>query len=78
MKFFLRKVDMGNKHYEVNFFELCRKKVELIKQNYLLKIGFVIFLKGATFSDSIDYRLLNYIPSGIKIHFPHSGGYFFK
>ena len=41
-----------------------------MKQNHHLKIGFVIFLKGATFSDFIDYGLLNYITSGIQIHFP--------
>ena len=75
MKILLCKVDMGNKLYEVKFFELCSKKIELMKQIHLLKIGFVIFLKGATFSDFIYYSLLNYIPSGIQlrslqIHFP--------
>ena len=38
-----------------------------MKQNHLLKIGFVIFLKGAPFSDFVDYRLLNYMPSGTQI-----------
>ena len=68
---------MGNKLYEVKFFELCSKKIELMKQIHLLKIGFVIFLKGATFSDFIYYRLLNYIPSGIRICFPLFWGIFF-
>ena len=78
MKILLYKVDMGNKLYEVNFFELCSKKLELMKQNHLLKIGFVIFLKGATFSDFVDYRLWNYIPSGIQICFPLFWGKFFQ
>ena len=52
---------MRNKLYEIKFFDLCRKKLELMKQNHLLKIGLVIFLKGATFSDFVGYRLLNYI-----------------
>ena len=56
---------MGNKLYETKFFDLCSKKMELMKQNHLLKIGFVIFLKGAPFSDFVDYRYLNYMPSGI-------------
>ena len=37
------------------------KKIDLMKQNHLLKKGFVIFLKGATILDFIDHRLLNYI-----------------
>ena len=79
MKILLCKVDMGNKLYKVNFFELCPKKNKLmLKQNHLLKIDFVIFLKGATFSDFIDYRLLNYIPSGIQIHFPLFWRIFFQ
>ena len=78
MKILLYKVDMGNKLYEVNFFELYYKKLELMKQNHLLKIGFVIFLKGATFSDFVDYRLWNYIPSGIQICFPLFWGKFFQ
>ena len=51
MKNLLCKVDMGNKLYKLNFFDFRRKKIELMKQNHLLKIGFVIFLKGAPFSD---------------------------
>ena len=70
MKILLFKVDMRNKLYEIKFFELCSKKMELMKQIHLFKKGFVIFLKGATFSDFIDNRLLNYLPSGIKIRFP--------
>ena len=38
--------------------------MELMKQIHLFKTGFVIFFKGATFSDFIDTRL-----SGIKIRF---------
>ena len=40
-----------------------------MKQIHLFRKGFVIFLKGATFSDFFDNRLLNQIPSGIKIRF---------
>ena len=69
---------MGNKLYEVKFLKLYCKKFDLMKQIHLLKIGFVIFLKGATFSDFIDDRLLNYIPSGIQIHFPLFWGIFFQ
>ena len=49
-----------------------------MKQNHLLKIGFVIFLKGATFSDFVDYRLLNYIPTGIQICIPLFWGKIFQ
>ena len=49
-----------------------------MKQNHLLKIGFVIFLKGAPFSDFVDYRVLNYIPSGIQICIPLFWGNFFQ
>ena len=41
-----------------------------MKQIHLFKKGFVIFLKGAPFSDFIDNGLWNYMPSGIQIHFP--------
>ena len=41
-----------------------------MKQIYLFKKGFVIFLKGATFSDFIDTRLLTYITSFIQNRFP--------
>ena len=47
-----------------------------MKQNHLLKIGFVI--KGATFSDVVDYRLFNYIPSGTQICIPLFWGKFFQ
>ena len=40
---------------------MCSKKLELMKQNHLLKIGFVTFLKGATFLDFVENRLWNYI-----------------
>ena len=33
-----------------------------MKQIHLFKKGFVIFLKGATFSDFIETRLSNYKP----------------
>ena len=61
---------MGNKLYEVNFLDLWRKKMELIKQIHLYKKGFLIFLKGATFSDFIETRLWNYKPLAIRIRFP--------
>ena len=50
-------MDMRNKLYEIKFFDLCSKKMELIKQIHLFKKGFVIFLKGATFSDFMETRL---------------------
>ena len=43
--------------YEINFFELCCKNMELMKQIHLFKKGFVIFLKRATFLDFIETRL---------------------
>ena len=49
-----------------------------MKQNHLLKIGFVIFLKGAPFSDFVDYRVLNYMPLGIQICIPLFWGIFFQ
>ena len=69
---------MRSKLYEINLFELCSKKLELMKQIHLFKNGFVIFLKGAPFSDFVDYRLLNYMPSGIQIFIPLFGGIFFQ
>ena len=63
---------------KIFFFDLWSKKMELMKQNHLLKIGFVIFLKGAPFSDFSDYRLLNYMPSGIQICIPLFWGKFFQ
>ena len=36
---------------------LCSKKIELMKQIHQFKIGFVIFLKGAPFSDFIETGL---------------------
>ena len=41
-----------------------------MNQIHLFKKGFVIFLKGATFSDFIDTRLSNYKPFVIRIRFP--------
>ena len=52
--------------------------MELLKQNHLLKIDFVIFLKGAPFSDFVDYKLLNYMPTGIQICIPLFWGIFFQ
>ena len=57
MKILLCKVDMRNKLYKIKFFELCSIKMELMKQIHLFRKGFVIFLKGATFSDFIDNGL---------------------
>ena len=78
MKILLCKVDMRNKLYEVNFFELCSKKLELMKQIHLFKKGFVIFLKGATFSDFIETRLSTYKPLAIPIRFPLFWRIFFQ
>ena len=68
--FLLSNVVMGNKLYEMKFFDLCSKKLELMKQIHLFKKGFVIFLQGATFSDFIETRLSNYRPLAIRICFP--------
>ena len=57
LKILLCKVDVRSKLYEIIFFELCSKKLELMKQIHLFKKGFVIFLKGAPFSDFIDNGL---------------------
>ena len=46
---------------------VCSKRMELMKQIHLFKKGFVIFLKGATFSDFIETRLSNYKPLAIRI-----------
>ena len=54
----------------MNYFDLCSKKLEIMKQIHLFKKGFVIFLKGATFSDFIETRLSNYKPLAIRIRFP--------
>ena len=70
MKILSCKVDMRNKLYEIKFFELCSKKMELMKQIHLFEKGLVIFLKGATFSDFIETGLLNYKPLAIWIRFP--------
>ena len=56
-KILLWNVDMENKLYKVIFFHLCNKKMELMKQIHLFKKGFVIFLKGAPFSDFIETGL---------------------
>ena len=69
---------MRNKLYEIKFFELCSKKMELMKQIHLFKKGLVIFLKGAPFSVFIETGLWNYIPSGIEIHFPLFWRIFFQ
>ena len=78
MKILLCKVDMRNKLYEMNFFELCSKKEELMKQIHLFKKGFLIFLKGATFSDFIETSLSNYKPLAIGICFPLFWRIFFQ
>ena len=46
---------------------MCQKS-ELMRQIHLFKKSFVIFLKGATFSDFIDTRLSNY--KLLAIHTP--------
>ena len=78
MKILLRKVDMRNKLYEIKFFELCSKKMELMKQIHLFKKGFEIFLKGAPFSDFFETRLSNYKLLAIRIRFPLFWGIFFS
>ena len=60
---------MRNKLYKINFFELCSKKMELMKQIHLFKKGFVIFLKWAMFLDFFETRLSNYKPLAIRIRF---------
>ena len=52
--------------------------MELMKQIHLFKKGFVIFLKGATFSDFFETRLSNYKPLAIQIHLPLFWGIFFQ
>ena len=69
---------MRNKLYEIKFFELCSKKMEVMKQIHLFKKGLVNFLKGALFSDYTETGLWNYIPSGIQIHFPLFWRIFFQ
>ena len=78
MKILLCKVDMRNTLYEIKFFELYSKKMELMKQIHLFKKVLVIFLKGATFSDFIETRLSNYKPLAIRIHFPLFWRIFFQ
>ena len=46
------------------------QKLKLMKQIHHFKKGFVIFLKGATFSDFIETRLSNYKPLAIRIRIP--------
>ena len=52
--------------------------MELMKQIHLFKKGFVIFLKGAPFSDFIETRLSNCKPLAIRIPFPLFWGIFLK
>ena len=52
--------------------------MKLMKQINLFKKGFVIFLKGATFSDFFETRLLKYKPLAIQICFPLFWGIFFQ
>ena len=62
---------MRNKLYEKFFLSyVVRKWMELMKQIHLFRKGFVIFLKGATFSDFIESSLSNYKPLAIGIRFP--------
>ena len=73
MKILLCKVGMGIKLNETKIFDLCSEKNE-----HLEKRGFVIFLQWPTFWDFNDNRLLNYIPSGIRICFPLLWKIFFQ
>ena len=52
-----------------NIFNLSCKKIESMKQIHLFNKGFVIFLKGATFSYFIGTRIWNYKPLAIQIRF---------
>ena len=69
---------MRNKLYEIKFIELCSKTMELMKQIHFFNKGFVIFLKGATFSDFIETGLSNYKPLAIGIRFPLNWRIFFQ
>ena len=73
MKILLCKVDMRNKLYEIKIFELCCKKMELLKQIHLFIKGFVIFLNGATVRFRILLRL-DYETFSIRFK-PHQGVY---
>ena len=44
--------------------------MKLMKQIHFFKKYFMIFLKGATFSDFIETRLSNYKPLAIRNRFP--------
>ena len=57
IKSLLCEVNMGNKLNELKIVDLFCKKLELMKQNHLSKIGFVIFSKGLRFRIllTIDY-----------------------
>ena len=61
-----------------DFIFLCSKKLELMKQIHLFKTGFVIFLKGASFSDFFDNRLSNYKPLAIRVRFSLFRGFSFN
>ena len=78
MKILLCNVAMGNKLYEIFFFDLCVKKLELMKQIHHFKKGFVIFLKGAKFSDFIETRVYIYKPLAIRNRFPLFWRFFFQ
>ena len=78
MKILLCNVAMGNKLYEVIFFLFMCQKLKLMKQIHLFKKDFVIFLKGATFSDFIETRLWNYKHLAIRIRFPLFWRIFFQ
>ena len=57
---------------------MCQKlDLELMKLNLFNK-GFVIFLKGATFSDFIETGLSKKKTLAIRIHFPLFWGIFFQ
>ena len=78
IKILLCKMDIRNKLYEIKIFDLCIKKMELMKQIHLFRKGFVIFLKGSTFSDFIETSLWNYKHLAIQIRFPLFWRVFFQ
>ena len=87
-KFFLLKIDqnnffimqygLGEQTLWSKFFSFMCQKMKLMKQIHLFKKGFVISLKGATFSDFFETGLSNYKPLAIRIRFPLFWGIFFS
>ena len=69
---------MRSKLYEIKIFELCSKKLELMKQIHLFKKGFVIFLKGGRFRILLTLDFETTYPQVFKSTFCYSGGFFFN